>query len=135
MKKFLIWIAVVIVLISAGAVVYFLILREDIGVSGGDQEGIEGIRPRSMKVVDVGSDYFEVEWRTNTDVVGYVKYGDTSTSISLIAQGEDGAKTTTRHKVKVRNLSSGKKYYYWVVSDDVAFGQNGRALEILTLSE
>jgi len=35
----------------------------------------------------------------------------------------------------VYGLTPGKKYYFWVMSDDVAFGKNSRALEVLSLTE
>ncbi|MBN2100941.1 fibronectin type III domain-containing protein [Candidatus Dojkabacteria bacterium] len=136
MKKFIPWIIVILVLTGTlASILYVAVFKRDVEVSGGEEEGIERIRPRSMKITETGSDYFVVEWETRDSVAGYVKYGDTSSSISLLAQDVKGAEPTEFHKVRVGQLVPGRKYYFWVMSDDIAFGRNGRALEVLTLSE
>lgn len=134
MKKVIPWIILLLVGVLAG-IVYFAIFRGDIGVADVDSEGIEEVRPVSMKITEVRKDSFVVEWQTRTSVVGYLKYGDTSNSVSLIVQEVQGSETTQKHKVIVGGLNPGRNYYFWVISDNVAFGRDGRALEVLTLSE
>lgn len=125
------------VLILAGIAfgVYWIVTEREVEVVGSEAEGLEAIRPRNMKITEVGPDFFVVEWDVGTSVSGYVKYGDTSSGVSLIAQDINGAVPAKRHTVRVSGLDTGKKYYFWVMSDEVAFGRNGRALEVLTVSD
>ena len=132
MKRVLPLISMVLVFITAGFAIYLWVIRPDPEVSSSESEGLEAIRPRDMKITGVGNDYFTVEWSVDTSVSGYVKYGDTSNSLTLIAQDTGGIVPARSHTVMVNNLTPGKKYYFWVMSDDVAFGRNGRALEVLT---
>lgn len=124
-------------LVLSGAGIYLLLTRENVSVSGTEetlnQNDLEGIRPRKMKIVETGNDFFVVEWQTNSEVVGYIKYGDTSTSLQLMAQDVQGSTLLRSHRVRVDGLVPGRKYYFWVMSDNVAFGKSGRALEVLTL--
>jgi len=135
MKKVIPWVVVVLLIAALAGVAYFAIFRNDIGVTGVDSDGIEDIRPINMKITNIRKDSFVVEWQTRTAVVGYLKYGDTSTSISLIVQEEQGSEPAKKHKARVGGLIPGRKYYFWVISDNVAFGRDSRALEVLTLAE
>ena len=132
MKRVFFLVIMLVVLASSFFAVYLWIIRPDPTVVSGEVEGLEAIRPRNMRIVETSSDYFVVEWEVDTSVSGYVKYGDTSNSLSLLAQDVEGAVPLKKHRVRVSNLTPGKKYYFWVMSDDVAFGRNGKALEVLT---
>ena len=135
MKQFFYVLLAIIVLAGICAAGYWFIVKNEVGVSGSEAEGLEGIRPRNMEISEVGRDYFIVEWEVANPVSGYVKYGDTSNAITLIAQDVEGVIPSYQHVVRVSGLTSGKKYYFWVMSDEVAFGRSGSALEVLTLSE
>lgn len=135
MKKVIPWIVVILLIVALAGVAYFAFFRSDIGVTGVESEGIEEIRPINMKITDVRKDSFVVEWQTRTAVVGYLKYGDTSNSISLIVQEVQGSEPAQKHKVRVGGLIPGRKYYFWVISDNIAFGRDSRALEILTIAQ
>lgn len=135
MKYVLYALIAVVFLVGIALGVYMLVIRQDPTVIGGESEGLEVIRPRDMRIVEVEQDAFLVKWETKSAVSGYIKYGDTSNSITLMAQDVNGAVSSKNHEVRVSNLSPGKKYYFWVMSDDIAFGRNGRALEVLTLSK
>ncbi len=135
MKYTLYALIAIVLLIGVALGVYLIVIRQDPTVIGGESEGLEAVRPRDMRIVEVESDAFLVKWETKDSISGYIKYGDTSNSITLMAQDVNGTVSSTRHEVRVSNLSPGKKYYFWVMSDDIAFGRNGRALEVLTLSK
>jgi hypothetical protein len=135
MKKLIPWIIVLILLVVLGAGAYFWIIKPDVSVSGSQLEGIAGFRPLDMRISEVRSDSFVVEWETKSEVVGYIKYGDTSTALPLMAQDEKGSEPCKSHRVVVDGLQPGRKYYFWVMSDNVAFGKDNRALEVLTLSQ
>ena len=119
-------------LASSAFAIYLWVIRPDPATVSSEAEGLEAIRPRDMRITEIGGDMFVVEWNVDTPSSGYIKYGDTSNSLTMIGQDTDGIVSSRDHRVRVSNLSPGKKYYFWVMSDDVAFGRNGRALEVLT---
>lgn len=131
MKYFLIAIFFACVLGGVGYAVYSVVLKNAGSVMSGETEGIEAIRPKDMRIVENNGNSFVVEWGTATEVTGYIKYGDTSVTLSLIAQDVAGNEAKKAHRVRIGNLTPGKKYYFWVMSDDIAFGRDGRALEVL----
>ena len=122
------------VLAGIGYAVYSVVLQSDSSVVSSEMEGLEAIRPRNMRITENTGNSFVVEWEVAKSVSGYVKYGDTSTSLGLLAQDINGTESSKVHRVRVGDLTPGKKYYFWVMSDDVAFGRDGRALEVLMIS-
>lgn len=134
MKKYIPWIIGGVIVIGGLLASYFLIFREQDNESNEDLSQLEEIRPRDMKIEDVSSNSFRVNWETSTETAGYIKYGNTSNSLSLIAQDINGTDARTDHEILVTGLSEGKKYYFYVMSDNVAFGRDGRPLEVLTIS-
>lgn len=134
MKRFLGWIAVFLLGIGVAVGGYVLVVKGQVETVGTEEEGLEAIRPRNMRISDITPDSFTVEWEVQASVSGYVMYGDTSNSLNLIAQDVRGAVPAVKHTVVVNGLIPGKKYYFWVMSDETAFGRSGRALEVLTLT-
>ncbi|MBN1618572.1 fibronectin type III domain-containing protein [Candidatus Dojkabacteria bacterium] len=132
MKKFIPWIIIILLAGVLGLGFYYL-LNRDVTVLGTDPDNIESIRPRNMRITQVDANSFTVEWKTSSAVVGYVKYGESSDNIVTVVQGDYGVTPKKDHKVKVSGLVKGKKYYFWVVSNNIAFGKDGRALEVLTI--
>lgn len=118
-----------------GYVIYSVVLQSESEVVSSEMEGLEAIRPRNMRITENTGNSFTVEWEVADAVTGYVKYGDTSTSLGLIAQDIQGSGPSKKHTVRVSGLTEGKKYYFWVMSDDAAFGRDGRALEVLMVSD
>lgn len=136
MKTLMVAAAAVMATVLVGVGGYYVYRQmAEAEVAGEEAVGLDEIRPRNMRIIDVRSDGFTVTWKVASSVSGYVQYGETSTSISRIAQDVAGAVGSIEHTVNVYNLEPGRKYYFWVMSDEVAFGKNGRALEVLTLSE
>ncbi|MDD3661754.1 MAG: hypothetical protein PHG63_01690, partial [Candidatus Dojkabacteria bacterium] len=112
---------------------YLVVYRQDLSVDSSASDGLDAIRPRNMRIVEVERDSFVVTWETQAAVSGYIKYGDTSNALTLLAQDVNGVEPAREHRVRVGSLAGGRKYYFWVMSDNTAFGINGRALEVLTL--
>lgn len=135
MKKFLPWLALALILILSGLLIFKIYFEKENSVTGAADTELERIRPRNMRITEVGKDYFIVEWRTSTSTTGFIQYGDTSSTVNLIAQDISGTNSTKSHAVRVSGLVEGRKYYFWVMSDNIAFGKDGRALEVLTLGE
>jgi hypothetical protein len=135
MKKYIPWIIGGVFVIASLATTLFLIFNDDNSSSDEDLSALDEIRPIDMKIEDVDSKSFRVVWKTKIETAGYIKYGNTSNSLSLIAQDVNGTDARKEHEVIVMDLSEGKKYYFYVMSDNVAFGRDGRPLEVLTISD
>ncbi len=133
-RAFLVILVMAAVVCIGGGAYTYVSTRDSETIADGMDE-LEAIRPRNMIISEVTATSFVVEWEVNAPVSGYVTYGDTSNSVSLLAQDVNGAEPSRRHTVSVYGLTPGKKYYFWVMSDDVAFGKNSRALEVLSLTE
>ena len=110
MKYVLYALIAAVLLVGVALGVYLLVIKQDPTVVGGESEGLEAVRPRDMRIVEVDTDAFLVKWETKDSVSGYIKYGDTSNSITLMAQDVNGTVSSTKHEVRVFNLSPGKKY-------------------------
>ncbi|MFH1547490.1 MAG: fibronectin type III domain-containing protein [bacterium] len=138
MSKYIPWIVGGIVVVSVCITAYLLfrpVGEEDTQGENTNTEELETITPNNMQTSNVSSSSFTVTWETKENSAGFVKYGNTSNSLSLIAQDVNGTKPRTSHKVVVSGLSAGRKYYFFVMSENVAFGKEGRALEVLTTSD
>jgi hypothetical protein len=135
MKRVMLAVIVTSLIFIAGIAVYWVYFKEEPSTLGTESENLESIRPRNMRITEVTTNSFVVSWEVSSNVSGYIRYGDTSTSLSLIAQDDQGTVPAKEHHATVTGLSPGKKYYFWVMSDEVAFGRNGRALEVLTRAE
>ncbi len=135
MKKYIPWIIIGVIVIAGSIVSYLVFFSNGGSDSQDDLSELDAIRPVNMKIENVTSTSFTVEWRTESEATGFVKYGNTSNSLSLIAQDVNGTEPRTSHQTMVSGLTAGKKYYFYVMSENVAFGRDGRALEVLTTSE
>ena len=135
MKYIIGFVVAALLLVGTGYWVYTNVLESDHTVESSEVEDLEMIRPTNMRISEVTDTSFTVEWKTREAVSGYVKYGPTSSSINLMAQDERGTSPSKRHKVMVSGLSRGQKYYFIVMSDEIAFGRDGVPMEVLTIGE
>lgn len=135
MKKYIPWVIIAVLILSLGVSTYLIFFADKWSGSDSDADKLEQIRPRKMKIQDVTSSSFTVVWETDSKTTGFVKYGNTSNSLSLIEQDVNGTETRTNHRITIDDLVAGKKYYFYVMSDNVAFGTDGRPLEVLTTSQ
>jgi hypothetical protein len=135
MKKYIPWIIGIVLVISLAVTIYLLLRPNDMVEEDVSVEELEQITPDNMKIEDITSSSFSVTWETEVESTGFVKYGNTSNSLSLIAQDANGTEPRIKHKIEISGLVSGRKYYFYVMSENVAFGRDGRALEVLTTSE
>lgn len=55
-----------------------------------------------------------IRWRTDSNVQGVVRYGDTATNLS---QSVTSSTSTTEHSVQINGLSANTRYYYSVGTD------------------
>ena len=70
----------------------------------------------SVRLLNVGDTYFEVEWQTNEPAKGGIQYGRSSDYGKVI----DGPNTfVTRQFLNVTGLTKGATYHYRVYAEDV----------------
>lgn len=137
MSKYIPWIVGGIVVVSIAATTYLLFrpTPEEIKERNTNTQELDAITPHKMRTSSITESSFTVTWETRDKTTGFVKYGNTSNSLSLIAQDVNGTDSVATHKVVVSGLTSGRKYYFYIMSDNVAFGKDGRPLEVLTISD
>lgn len=95
-------------------------------------EAAPGSLPENVSVTKITTNTFTVEWKTQAEVVGMVKYGKTLKQLDFFALDEKGNLATTTHRITVKNLTPKTKYYFEVVSGPLRFNDNGHPLEITT---
>lgn len=96
-------------------------------------EAAPGSVPESVSVVAVTTTSFAVEWKTQAEAIGMIKYGAAADRLEFFALDERGNIPTTTHHVKVENLKPQTQYYFEVISGQLRFNDNGQPLEVETL--
>ena len=92
-----------------------------------------GTVPNNVAVTGVTADSFTVEWETQAEAIGMIKYGPGADDLKFFALDEKGNIATTIHRIKVENLKSKTRYYFEVVSGQFRFNDDGQPLEVETL--
>ena len=96
-------------------------------------EAAPGSIPENVSLTKIATDSFTVEWQTQAEVVGMVKYGTDPKQLDFFALDEKGNLATTTHRITVKNLSPKTKYYFEVISGPLRFNNPAKPLELLTL--
>ncbi len=91
-----------------------------------------GTVPKNVVVTAVLDTSFAVEWATQAEVVGIVKYGTSADDLTFFALDQKGNIATTAHRVVVKNLKPKTRYYFEVVSGQIRFNDQGQPLEVET---
>ena len=96
-------------------------------------EAAPGSVPENVSVTETTAHSFTVEWQTQAEVVGMVKYGSDPKQLNFFALDKKGNIPTTTHRVMVKNLEQKTKYHFEVISGPLRFNDNGQPLELETL--
>jgi len=96
-------------------------------------EAAPGSVPENVSLTEIKTNRFTVEWQTQAEVVGMVKYGTDPKQLDFFALDERGNLATTSHRIVVKNLTPKTKYYFEIVSGPLRFNDVGNPLEITTL--
>ncbi len=95
-------------------------------------EAAPGSVPESVSVVAVTTNSFTVEWQTQAEAIGMIKYGAAANRLEFFALDEEGNILTTTHRITVKNLTPKTRYYFEVISGQLRFNDNGQPLQIST---
>jgi len=95
-------------------------------------EAAPGSAPENVSFTTLTPNEFTVEWQTQAEVVGIVKYGTSPEQLEFFALDEKGNLTTTNHRIVVKNLNPKTKYYFEVVSGPLRFNDPKKPLELTT---
>jgi hypothetical protein len=95
-------------------------------------EAAPGAVPENVVVAETTSNSFTVEWKTQDEVVGMVKYGTAADDLTFFALDEKGNIACTSHQVVVKNLQPKTSYFFEVVSGQLRFNDQGQPLEVQT---
>ena len=129
----IIWFSILGVVLLVGAlVVVFYSSRQTVKASKLQEVGAS--TPYAVRFVEVGSNEFTIEWKTQEKTIGYIKYGMSEDFIGVIGQEtSDPGAYRDYHKITVDGLEPGQKYFVEIHSNAQAFGNSGEPLEIVTL--
>ena len=92
-----------------------------------------GTVPKNVAVVGVTANSFTVEWETQAESIGMIKYGTTADDLNFFALDEKGNIPTTTHRITIKNLKPKTRYFFEVVSGQLRFNDDGQPLEVETL--
>ncbi len=92
-----------------------------------------GSIPENVSLTNITSNDFTVEWQTQAEVVGMIKYGTNPEQLDFFALDEKGNLATTTHRIVVKNLNPKTKYYFEVVSGPLRFNNPKKPLELTTV--
>lgn len=83
--------------------------------------------------VTKGDDDFSVKivWETEGKCLGFVQYGVNRNSLDKVGIDTVYGYRNQRHEVVLEKLLTKERYYFLINSDNVGFGNNGRALEFI----
>jgi|GEM_PF-600028 len=88
--------------------------------------------PLDVRLTDVDTTSFRVQWSTSAECLGLVKYGTSIDTINFMALDEGGHKSKQNHSVKIDDLQPGKTYYLVIHSDGKDYGSQGSPMVVST---
>lgn len=89
--------------------------------------------PKNLKLTALSDTSFTLEWETDDAFAGYIFYGKSPESMTLVGQDMKGNSKFKEHKILVKNLEGDTTYYYVVVSEEDTYQSEGRSFEVTTL--
>ncbi len=92
-----------------------------------------GTVPKNVVVTGTTAESFTVEWETQSESIGMIKYGTTADELNFFALDEKGNLPTKTHRVTVKNLKPKTRYFFEVVSGQLRFNDAKQPLETKTL--
>lgn len=116
----------VILLLGVFAGVY-LVGNSQIFKIGAD----ETAAPRNVKISNISDNSFTITWTTDKATLGFVKWGESDSSLSSIETDETNSKSFT-HTVTIRGLLASTKYFFVINSDGTDFLNNSIPWEAST---
>jgi len=91
-------------------------------------KGSSSCMPINIFLSKEGDNIVRISWETKDSCLGYVLYGDSSYEIERVAVNPKNLEKSRKHEVIVPNLLSTNTYYFIVVSDELPYGKNGKAI-------
>lgn len=82
------------------------------------------LSPKDVRISNVSDNSFTVSWVTDKETGGFVKWGETLSSLDKTELDEVGSQGTT-HTASIRGLSPAKTYYFKINSGGNDFDNNG----------
>ena len=94
------------------------------------------IAPKNVTVSNISDSSITLSWVTDKETIGFVKYAEDASlnQTEYDERDENGPKMRNTHFVVLKNLTTQKKYYFKIVSQDQVFGDGEKPFEQLTAS-
>ena len=67
----------------------------------------------------------KISWSTKADCVGFVLYGNNSTSLDLVAVDLTNKAKSINHEVVLESILSAESYYFLINSGEKSYGSSG----------
>ncbi len=81
--------------------------------------------PKDVRITNITDGSFTVNWVTDKQTTGLVKWGETSNLGQTVTPEGGAAKTSLTHSATVRNLTKNKAYYFTINSGGTDVTNNG----------
>jgi len=91
--------------------------------------------PTNIRITKLSEDSFTLEWETEAEFAGYIFYGPSPETMTLLGQDKKGNSKFKKHTVVVTKLEPNTTYYYIVVSENDKYQSEGKPFEVKTLTE
>jgi hypothetical protein len=88
-------------------------------------------QPFNIFVSKTGENSIDIQWETEGNCLGYVLYGEDVYEIERVAVNTDSLKKENNHSISISGLLTTTTYYFIVVSEDEAYGKNGKPISLL----
>lgn len=90
--------------------------------------------PKNVRITDITANSFSVSWTTDSQVNGFIKYGEKQTSLSQ-TQTEESTVPTYTHLTKITNLKPQIPYFFKINSGEKEYDEGGIPWQTQTSDE
>jgi len=130
MKKGKIPTIIVLVILILGIIIgVFLVRNRQIFRLGASGEKA----PKDVRVTNVSESTLSVSWTTDSEITGFVKWGESKNSLGETTSAETG--TANVHSATMTGLKTKTSYFFTINSGGVDFDNNGVLWEAQTAAE
>lgn len=88
-------------------------------------------QPFNIFISKTGENSIDIKWETEESCLGYVLYGEDAYEIERVAVNTDSLGKGKDHTISISGLLTTTTYYFIVVSNEEAYGTNGKPISLL----
>lgn len=119
----------IIILLAAFATGFFMLKRDTSNTQS------QNNAPKEIFITNISDSEFTVSWITDSETLGYIKYGESTNLNSIVLDDRDqlsGEKHPyVTHFITAKNLKQTKKYYFEIVSGNKTYNNDGQPYNVI----